>query len=102
MPKKGYRVPRGRPKGQGRYIPIGKYPADPKMAWHFLSRQAKQKLAEMRQQGHFGGEVGEAPYWGVQERGDASVGIEPLHFVKLAMEIWDTTIDEKIYRFLRG
>lgn len=85
------------------YIPLGAPPkGDTKRAWWYLSKRAKEKLAEMRRAGYFGGRVGKAPYWYVQESGNTEVGIEPLAFVARAMDAFDTNLPNVLKNYFGG
>lgn len=82
--------------------PIGKKPPTPNLAWHYLTREAKTLLLQERLRGRFGGTPGKAPYWMIQEEGNAGASVEPLFYIKKAVLRWQSSADVKVNRFFRG
>jgi hypothetical protein len=83
-----------------RIIPIGRPPKRASEAWWALSRQARQLLKEMRMQGMFGGTPGQAPYWHVQEVGEPKAEIEPLRYIRGAVDAWKVGLDVRVKKWL--
>lgn len=102
-------APRGHkgltPQGSGKFtehIWVGKKPPDKTQAFWYLSRQAKDLLYEKRQEGYFGGLPGKAPYWMVVEAGSAQAAVEPLWYIKRALDAWQGEVGAAVTQFFRA
>ena len=84
------------------WIPIGKKPPSPSMAWWYLSHEAKEILFEERLKGRFGGTMGKAPYWNVQNQGEPKANVEALYFIQKALARWQGRAGVEINSFMRG
>lgn len=75
-----------------------------KMAWHGLGRDsesrraAQEDLAMAREAGAYGGVVGESPYYYIQEKGNAEVGITGRHFIENAIQDFESRVDNIMLR----
>ena len=89
-------------KKQLNYYKKGAFSGDKKMAWWSLSKDAKVALDEERRKGRFGGLVGQAPYWTLQEKGKEEVGIPAKRFIYDAVKEWEALLGQEIKQWIGG
>jgi hypothetical protein len=63
-----------------------------KHAWWNLPVKARNALAMERARGRFGGEVGESPYYYLQEEGKSDVKIKSRHFIGNAIQDFELRV----------
>ena len=67
-------------------------------AWWSLSKQQKEALEEQREAGKFGGKPPMAPYWWVQEEGNAGARVLGQHYIARA---WNLALPKMNTRVLQ-
>lgn len=86
----------------GSEIPVGRRPRSKADAWWALSRRAREELLRQRLAGRFGGEMGKAPYWHVQEVGEPHAQVEPHFYLERALRQFHEALPGSLRRYLES
>jgi len=77
-------------------------PPDKSWAWYYLSQEQKRALDEGRRQGKWGGMVGMAPYFWIQEYGKAAARVKPILFLEESLQEMRAQIPAILKRFIHA
>ena len=81
-------------------VHLGGRPPTKSLAWWYLSYEARRLLDQKREEGLYGGIPGKAPYWMIQEEGNAGAEIQAQFYLKNTLEYWEDGMLSRLSKWL--